>query len=72
MTPDEIYIRQMAYLQRDPEEIKRVKRFVDLVQMRQSQLHILGKDLGPESRINGVFDWDTYLVGIDLRYDINE
>lgn len=72
MTPDEIYIRQMAYLQRDPEEIKRVKRFVDLVQMRQAQLHILGKDLGPESRINGVFDWDTYLVGIDLRYDINE
>jgi hypothetical protein len=40
--------------------------------MRQAQLHVLGKDFGPESRIDGVFDWDTYLKGIDLRYDITD
>jgi hypothetical protein len=62
----------LAYLQGDADEVRRVRRMVDQVQIRQAQLHTLGRDFGKETRINGYFNWNEYLKGIDLRHDITE
>lgn len=72
LTMFEIFDRQRAYLNEDPDEIRRVRRMVDQVQIRQAQLHVLGRDFGQERHTNGYFDWNTYLKGIDLRHDIAE
>lgn len=72
LTAEEIKERQLAYLQGDADEVRRVRRMVDQVQIRQAQLHTLGRDFGKETRINGYFNWNEYLKGIDLRHDITE
>lgn len=72
LTAEEIKERQLAYLQGDADEVRRVRRMVDQVQIRQAQLHTLGRDFGKETRINGYFNWNEYLKGIDLRHDISE
>lgn len=70
LTPEEIQDRQRAYLSQDPDEVQRVRKFLELIQIRQAQLHTFNKDFGEESYINGVFDWNNYLLGIDLRKEI--
>lgn len=73
LTQDEINQRIKAFLNNDKQEVNTVKKFVDFVQIRQAQLHTLGKDFGAESyTANGFFDWSNYLKGIDLRHDITE
>lgn len=73
LTQDEINQRIKAFLNNDKQEVNTVKKFVDFVQIRQAQLHTLGKDFGAESyTANGFFDWGNYLKGIDLRHDITE
>lgn len=72
LTADEIKERHLAYLRGDADEVRRVRRMIDQVQIRQAQLHTLGRDFGKESRINGYFNWNEYLKGIDLRHDISE
>lgn len=72
LTPEEIQDRQRAYLSQDPDEVQRVRKFLELIQVRQAQLHTFNKDFGEEQYINGIFDWNSYLLGIDLRKDITE
>ena len=73
LTQDEINQRIKAFLNNDKQEVNTVKKFVDFVQIRQAQLHTLGKDFGAESyTANGFFDWGNYLKGIDLRHAITE
>ena len=72
LTPEEIQERQRAYLSQDPAEVQRVRKFLELIQVRQAQLHTFNKDFGEEQYINGIFDWDNYLLGIDLRKDITD
>ena len=72
LTPEEIQDRQRAYLSQDPDEVQRVRKFLELIQVRQAQLHTFNKDFGEEQYINGVFNWNNYLLGIDLRKDITE
>lgn len=72
LTPEEIQDRQRAYLSQDQDEVQRVRKFLELIQVRQAQLHTFNKDFGEEQYINGVFDWNNYLFGIDLRKDITE
>ena len=73
LSQDTINQRIRAFLSNDKQEVNTVRKFVDFVQIRQAQLHTLGKDFGIESHTqNGFFDWQTYLKGIDLRHDITE
>lgn len=72
LTQEDIQERQRAYLSQDPDEVQRVRKFLELIQVRQAQLHTFNKDFGGEQYINGVFDWNNYLLGIDLRKDITE
>lgn len=73
LTQEEIKDRVKAYISQDKSEISRVRKFIDLVQIRQAQLHTLGRDLGEEKVTeSGNFDWNNYLKGIDLRENISE
>ena len=72
LTPEEIQERQRAYLSQDPAEVQRVRKFLELIQVRQAQLHTFNKDFGEEQYINGIFDWNNYLLGVDLRKDITD
>lgn len=72
LTQEDMQERQRAYLSQDPDEVQRVRKFLELIQVRQAQLHTFNKDFGEEQYVNGVFDWNNYLLGIDLRKDITE
>ena len=62
-----------GYLSRESWAIDLVKSLVDKVQIRQTQLHVLGYDYNEESYDeNGVFEWEKYLGGIDLNKEIEE
>lgn len=62
-----------GYLSGESWAIDLVKSLVDKVQIRQTQLHVLGYDYNEESYDeNGVFEWEKYLGGIDLNKEIEE
>ena len=62
-----------GYLSGESWAIDLVKSLVDKVQIRQTQLHVLGYDYNEESYDkNGVFEWGKYLGGIDLNKEIEE
>ena len=62
-----------GYLSGESWAIDLVKSLVDKVQIRQTQLHVLGYDYNEESYDkDGVFEWEKYLGGIDLNKEIEE